>query len=913
VDVLELVRAAARRRMTAAALAAAARGATGSWRAAEQAIAAELGASPRRARRTVDAFGRVAAASGDREARGRAARLAGSLFTYLGEFAKSRDAYLAAIALLDGPARDGARLGLAAAQTRLGRFAAARAVCRSLRASARRRDDAALRALADLNEAVAVHEGGDPRASVRLYERALSAFDASGDRRMRARCTMNLANALVLLDRYDDAAPRYAAAAADFAALGQAFDAARCRYNAGALAVSTERLGDADAELAAAESEFLAMGDATHAALARLDRGEAMLRAGLSAEALRLLASARRGLGRGAPPAERLRAARLGARAALAAGDVAAARRLAAEPAPAGMRGADAERHELAGRVLAAEGRSRDAVPRLLRAARAFGAARPAARARCTAAAAWCAAEAGDAAKARRLARAASRDAERTGVPGLAFAAAAAEFLAEDAAGRRGPAGRALRRSIDALERVRAGLGPDAMRAALLTGREAWLARAVRHALAGDDGPSAALALVERFRARGLVDLLGAADAAAPRDERVARLRARVALLERRADGAAQPAFLRAAAAPVTRDVRSAERALAGAERRSAPLRDAADLAAVRGSLPDGTLAVSLFSDDADVHVFAVSRDGVRAVAQRGAAAAVAPLIEDLRYTIGKFALGDDYARRHGARLTREADDRLASLARVALGPVEDEIARAERVVVVPHGAWNLVPFAALPVGGRPLVERCTVAMTPALGALARDLPQPDGRPIVLAASDAGAPSIDGEARDVAGVLPDSRLLAGDDARADVLAAASSPSCVHVAAHGRYRPDAPAMSGVRLADGWLRAIDFASLRLPGALVVLSGCETGVTRAGPGDEVHGLVRGVFASGAADLVASLWRVGDDSARRLMTDFHARRAAGAPAEAALAAAQRDAISRGAPVWAWAAFALWTRRASV
>lgn len=912
-EILELVRALARRRMSQEVLAEKARALTGEWRAAEQAIAAELGASPRRARKTVDAFARVAAASGVREARGRAARLRGSLFTYLGEFSKSRAAYLEAIVLLDGPARDGARLGLAPAETHLGRFAAARAVCRALRESARRRDDEALRALADMNEAVALKQGGDPRAAVRLYERALASLERTGDRRMHARCSMNLANALVLLDRYADAAPHYAMAAAEFEALGQTFDGARCRYNAGALAVSMERLGDADTVLAEAERAFLAMGDATHAALARLDRGEAMLRAGLSAEALRLLASARRRLGRGAPPVERLRAARLGARAALAAGDVATARHLLATPSPRGLRGTEAELHELYGRVLAAGGRFRAAGTKLRTAAREFGASRPVARARCHAAAAWCAAETGDFAAARRLAQTAARDAARAGVPGLEFAAAAAEFLAEDVAGHRDAAGRALRRSIDALERVRAGLGPDAMRAALLTGREAWLARAVRHALADDDGPAAALALVERFRARGLVDLLGAADAAAPRDERVARLRARVALLEQRTEGAAQPSFLRAAAAPVSREVRAAERALADATRRSAPPRDAADLASVRASLPPGTLAVSLFSDDDAVLVFAVSRDGVRAVVQRGVAREVGPLVEDLRYTTGKFALGDDYARRHGARLAHDVADRLAALSRIALGPVEDEIARARRVVVTPHGAWHLVPFAAVPVGGRPLVERCTVAMTPALGALTRDVPRAAGAPLVLASADAGAPSIDDEARAVAATLPGARLFAGDEARGDALAAADAPSCVHVAAHGRYRPDAPAMSGVLLADGWLRAIDFASLRLPGALVVLSGCETGVTRAGPGDEVHGLVRGVLASGAADLVASLWRVGDDSAARLMSDFHARRAAGLPAEDALAAAQREAIARGMPVWAWSAFALWTRRAAL
>jgi CHAT domain-containing protein len=153
-------------------------------------------------------------------------------------------------------------------------------------------------------------------------------------------------------------------------------------------------------------------------------------------------------------------------------------------------------------------------------------------------------------------------------------------------------------------------------------------------------------------------------------------------------------------------------------------------------------------------------------------------------------------------------------------------------------------------------------------------------------------------------------LASGPAATFDAVAAARAPRCVHIAAHGRFRPDAPSMGGVRLADGWLRAIDFATLRLPGALVVLSGCETGVSRVGPGDEIHGLVRGVFASGATELVASLWRVGDESTARFMSSFHARRAGGLCAEHALAETQRESAATGLPVWAWAGFALWTRQ---
>jgi CHAT domain-containing protein len=118
------------------------------------------------------------------------------------------------------------------------------------------------------------------------------------------------------------------------------------------------------------------------------------------------------------------------------------------------------------------------------------------------------------------------------------------------------------------------------------------------------------------------------------------------------------------------------------------------------------------------------------------------------------------------------------------------------------------------------------------------------------------------------------------------------------------------MSGVRLADGWLRAVDFHSLDLRGSLVVLSGCETGVAHVGAGGEVEGLVRGVLSSGAADLVVSLWRVDDAATATLMARFHEELAGGARADAALASAQREALGAGLSPWFWSGFGLWTRR---
>ena len=552
------------------------RGLGDAWRVAESALVADVAARPRRARTLVVRFERLAQRSGENEARGRAARLRGSALSHLGRFRESLDAYRAAARLLDGAARDGARIGLALSLTRVGRWKDAVRTCRAVRRDAAKRGDVVLAAAASMNEAGALHEGGDPARALPLYRAAADAFASSGHSRHAARCLEALANACVLLDNYDDALPLYESAAAELARCGLAREAAITRYNRGALLAAMDRLGEADAELEAAERALRGAGDAPNAALARLYRGEALLRAHLVPEARRLIRTALRAMGDKVPPVERTHAVLLAARAEIAAGDPAAARRLLEGRLPLATASAAAERTELLGRALAAEGRPRDARRCLERAAAAYGDERPAARAGALAAASWCATESGDPRAGAHLATAAERIAAKLPVPGLRFAAAAARFTAEAHASKASAASAALRRAFDALESLRAGLGPDALRAALLRGSERWFASAVRHVL-DTDGDGAALELVERWRARALVDLIGAGDrvggGAVDDDDPMPALRARLAVLEHRLAGEGLPPYLRSLAAPTTRrlarDIVIAERALRDAARPS--------------------------------------------------------------------------------------------------------------------------------------------------------------------------------------------------------------------------------------------------------------------------------------------------------------------------------------------------------
>jgi CHAT domain-containing protein/Tfp pilus assembly protein PilF len=291
-------------------------------------------------------------------------------------------------------------------------------------------------------------------------------------------------------------------------------------------------------------------------------------------------------------------------------------------------------------------------------------------------------------------------------------------------------------------------------------------------------------------------------------------------------------------------------------------------------------------------------------------------------------------------RRVEQADASLPDAARrlseMVIVPAASAIA-GKRLVIVPEGALQRLPFAMLPIPGsaEPLVTAHEVVMLPSASALAVQRSELAGRkpaPKTLAVFadpvfDAADPRVGrgGTTADVVASPEGSRILEhlsepGDAAAASLKiprlpyteqeadqilrvardssnwkasgfeasrASATSGQLsqyryVHFATHGYLDLERPSLSGLVLSqldekrrpqDGFLRVNDIYNTRLSADLVVLSACQTGLGKEVRGEGLMGLTRAFLYAGAPRVVVSLWNVNDRATAELMAGLYRR----------------------------------------
>jgi tetratricopeptide (TPR) repeat protein len=512
-----------------------------------------------------------------------------------------------------------------------------------------------------------------------------------------------------------------------------------------------------------------------------------------------------------------------------------------------------------------------------------------------------------------------------------------------------GPHDQAVANSTAALDAIEAerNLQPDSfVRAQRFSAWAPSYGVFAGHLLAGDlepDGqPTAAdiehgFAIIERMRARGLLDAMDAAQATpvgargADSDTHTALL-ARLADVRRRLLDPTLPVADRHQATGeferLEREAGHAREALAASDPSFGALH-APRLASIdeveRVLAPDQALLVfQIFRDTSTDGTFlggswlTVVRRGSRQVYRL----TVGQLDGAVELFLGLLERRDGSERAAAARLYRDLLER-------GLADLPPTITR---LVIVPSGALHRLPFDALRPrpDAPPLADRYEIALEPSATTWVRwrtaprtiaavpafVMADPD---IVSATSKPGALPRLARARaegrrvidEVGGA---SELRLGQQASEQELKhrELSRFAILHFATHALVDEEHPDRSALLLTpgspdeDGWLKPREIVGLHLNGQLVVLSACLSASGAIVGGEGIMGLAHGFFHAGAHAVIGGMWPLKDREAAALVDAFYRHLGRGERVGSALALARRERIRAGDPAAAWAGLTL-------
>ena len=298
---------------------------------------------------------------------------------------------------------------------------------------------------------------------------------------------------------------------------------------------------------------------------------------------------------------------------------------------------------------------------------------------------------------------------------------------------------------------------------------------------------------------------------------------------------------------------------------------------------------------------YLVTDTRLRIVAQRGGRSGS---------TIHDVAIDERALAQRIARLRRSAQDPgldaradAQALYALLLAPASRELDGATSLSLSLGGVLRYLPFAMLHDGRRWLVERLPVSLH---GEQAGAQEAPRRAPSLALFGQTRAsgelpalPFVQRELRAVQAIghaarIPSQIYLDGDFTGAALQRALPANSSVHIASHFVLRSGAGADSYLLLGDGGklsLAELAQDGYRFAGLdLLTLSACETAVPAGtdATGRELEGLAWLARQRGARNVLASLWRVSDQSTATLMGDFYAALAQGKGKPQALRQAQ-------------------------
>jgi len=241
-------------------------------------------------------------------------------------------------------------------------------------------------------------------------------------------------------------------------------------------------------------------------------------------------------------------------------------------------------------------------------------------------------------------------------------------------------------------------------------------------------------------------------------------------------------------------------------------------------------------------------------------------------------------------RLSSKAyESPLSYLYEMLIQPIEREISGKKRLVIVPHGMLHYLPFQALLSKERKyLIESFSISYLPSATVLKYARAKNKGNRLDLFAVGnpitdlPPLPAAEQEAQEVSALFEKKLLLTGRQAT-ETSTKNQSPKydLLHLSTHGEMIESSPLKSNLRFTpserdDGKLTVSEIFDMEIKANLVTLSACETALVKGETGDfpqgdDLVGLSRAFIHAGTPSVVASLWKVSDESTVKLMMAFY------------------------------------------
>ncbi len=231
----------------------------------------------------------------------------------------------------------------------------------------------------------------------------------------------------------------------------------------------------------------------------------------------------------------------------------------------------------------------------------------------------------------------------------------------------------------------------------------------------------------------------------------------------------------------------------------------------------------------------------------------------------------------------------LSDLYEMLIQPVTEEISAKKHLIIIPHGMLHYLPFQALrSKDERYLIESFTISYLPSASVLKFAQVKNKGNRVELFAAGnpatglAPLPAAEEEVRELSTLFKRTLVLTGKEAtKTSVKGQSPKYDLLHFSTHGEMIGSNPLRSNLRFTpsagdDGKLTVNEIFDMEVKANLVTLSACETALVKGEEGDfprgdDLVGLSRAFIYAGAPSVVASLWKVSDDSTVALMRAFY------------------------------------------